>query len=153
MFELRQVATESVQYVADNMRHADIVEIWASRNFTPAEALEAGIHESQYAAVAWVDDLPCAVYGLRVESALGGIGVPWMLATEGALEHKSEFLKQSPDIVRSMLNICPTLYNYVHAENTKSIRWLKWLGFDLEDAKPHGVNGELFHRFSRELGH
>lgn len=153
MFELRQVATESVQYVADNMRQGDAIEVWASHRFTPHEALNAGIKDSQYAAVAWIDDEPVAVYGLRVESVTSGIGVPWLLATESAMKHKSEFLKQSPSVVRNMLNICPKLYNYVHVENKASIRWLKWLGFEFDEPIPYGEEGEMFQRFHRELGH
>lgn len=153
MVEFRAVAPMPISYVADHMREADVVEVMASGGFTPYEALDISIAKSQFAAVAWVDDEPCAVYGLIVQDALSGVGVPWMLATENALKHRREFLKQSPGIITQMLNICPTLYNYVHAENTTSIRWLKWLGFEFEDALPLGQNGELFHRFYRERGH
>lgn len=153
MVEFREPAPLSIQYVADTMRPADVVEVWASGGFTPLGALETSISKSQYAAVAWVDDEPCAIYGLIIHDALAGVGIPWMLASEKAMKHKREFLAQTPGIIKAMLDICPTLYNYVHAENRTSIRWLRWLGFEIEPALPLGQNGELFHRFHRERGH
>jgi hypothetical protein len=39
------------------------------------------------------------------------------------------------------------VFNYVYAENKKSIKWLEWLGFKVRDAQPIGINGANFHRF------
>jgi len=39
------------------------------------------------------------------------------------------------------------LYNYVDARNVKSIKWLRWLGFQLDEPAPYGVRGLPFHRF------
>ena len=153
MVEFRKPAHESVQYVADHMRSHDVDEVWASGEFTPAQALDASLEKSQYVCVAWVDDEPCAVFGMIVQDILGGVGIPWMLATEGAMDHKREFLIQTPTIITGMLDICPILYNYVHSENRSSIRWLRWLGFEIEQPLPLGKHGELFHRFYRTRSH
>jgi RimJ/RimL family protein N-acetyltransferase len=43
------------------------------------------------------------------------------------------------------------LENYVHAENKASVRWLKWLGFTMDEAAPYGPRGENFIHFYKAL--
>lgn len=45
------------------------------------------------------------------------------------------------------------LTNYVDARNAVSIRWLRWLGFEIEPAAPFGIHGLPFHRFSMRVNH
>jgi hypothetical protein len=39
------------------------------------------------------------------------------------------------------------LVNFVHAENTTSVRWLRRLGFTVHEAQAFGALGEPFHPF------
>lgn len=139
-----------VRHIAANMRAADAVEVRASHGHTPMQALHYGVEQSHYSIVVSVNDEPCAILGLAIRDILTGTGVPWLLSTDAALKYKREFLKQSPPVIAEMLTICPRLFNYVHAENRVSIRWLKWLGFTIGSPEDHGSNGELFHRFHLE---
>ncbi len=133
------------------MRKADREEIIASSWRAPYEALRDSVSRSSFAVVVEIDGVPVTILGLVVHDILSGCGVPWLLSSEHALKHKRQFLELSPPAIQEMLSICPKLVNYVHSENKISIRWLKWLGFVIEDAKPVGVNGEMFHRFSMEV--
>jgi len=134
--------------IARNMREADRIEVKASSGLSPYESLKHSCEKSNFNVVVIVDDTPIAVLGLAVISALTGLGTPWLLSSEEALKHKREFFKLSPPIIQEMLNICPKLYNYVHAENKVSIKWLKWLGFTVErNTVEYGINGEKFHKF------
>lgn len=136
--------------IAADMRDADAVEVMASHGHTPLGALLEGLRQSDYAAAVTADGVPIAMFGLVVTCRLTGHGVPWLLSSNAALQHKREFLVQSKPAVQEMLNICPMLSNHVHADNRVSIRWLKWLGFTIDDPQPTGINGELFHRFHLE---
>lgn len=140
----------AIQTIADTMRDADRVEVWESHRLTPHQALEYGLKLSDYAVVVEADGVPVAAFGLTKECVLTGAGVPWMLTSSKSLNYKREFLLQSPAVVAEMLNICPRLSNYVHADNRVSIRWLKWLGFTIDEPMPVGVNKALFHRFHFE---
>lgn len=134
--------------IASNMREADRIEVKASSGLTPYESLKYSCDKSNFTVVVMVDDMPIAVFGLSVINALTGLGTPWLLSSEEAMNHKREFFKLSPSIIQEMLSICPKLYNYVHAENKVSIKWLKWLGFTVEsDPVEYGVKGEKFHKF------
>lgn len=141
---------EAIQFIADNMREADVAEVWASGRYTPLEALEVSVKNSKKSAVAYVDDVPLVIFGVVSRGFLSDVGVPWMLSVTQSMKYKRQFFELSPQVVDDMLNVCPKLVNRVHTKNKLSIRWLKWLGFTIEDPKPIKATGELFHKFHME---
>ena len=141
---------ELVEAIAADMRQADADEVWVSSHQTPIEALLEGWKASDFAVIVTVDGEPCVMMGLVIRDILTGAGVPWLLGTENALKHKRHFIAQVPAVIDEMLTACPRLFNYVHAENKVSIRWLKRIGFTIDDPMPYGLDEELFHRFHLE---
>lgn len=141
---------EAIEIIAADMRQADIDEIWASHHYTPVEALMEGWKDSYLSAIVTIEDEPCVMLGLVIHDILSGSGVPWLLGTENVLKHKREFVRQVPAVIDMMLDICPKLTNFVHVENRASVRWLKRIGFILDDPLPYGCENELFHRFHLE---
>lgn len=138
---------EMIRYIADNMRQADVDEIWASNHFTPGEALKIGLKDSDYTTIAVVNNEPCVMFGLLTSTLLTGGGVIWMLGSNASTKYKRKFLIETPKVIDEMFKVCTYLYNYVHCKNTTTIRWLKWMGFTFEPAAPYGVEKEMFHRF------
>lgn len=140
---------EAIKFIADNMREADAVEVRASGGYTPIEALELSMKKSIRSVIVYADDVPLTALGVAPKGILSDVGIPWLLSAEQSLKHKREFLKLSPPVIDEMLDIYPKLINYVHNKNKLSIRWLKWLGFTIENPEPIRT-GELFHRFHIE---
>ena len=141
---------KAVRFIADNMRDSDVAEVWASGRYTPLSALDISVSGSDKVVVVYHDDTPLAVLGLVVRDLLAGVGTPWLLSAKHALGHKRQFLKLAPSIIEEMLDICPKLVNHVYIENKLTIRWLRWLGFTIDDAVPIQGTGELFHKFHME---
>ena len=141
---------EMVQFIADNMRDADRIEVEASDGWKPLEALHKSLGASHLSTVACVQGVPCVVFGLVIHDIMAGTGSPWMLGTDGALKHRRQFLTETPQVIEEMLRKCVKLVNHVHVKNRESVRWLRWLGFTLEEPAPYGVVGEEFHRFYME---
>lgn len=148
--KIEQPTAASLKFIADNMRREDAVEVMASHGYTPHQALEVSVKNSSLMAVIVIDGIPVTALGLVKRCPLTGLGVPWLLSAEQALNHKRKFLELSPPVIEDMLDICPKLVNYVHAENRTSIRWLRWLGFKIDEPTPIGIRGEMFHRFHKE---
>ena len=142
-----------IEQIAADMRPSDVRELWAAHRHTPTESLTQAMLSSDYHSIVIVEGEPVAALGLRVSSYLSGEGVPWFLSTNAALKHKREFLINGRSVVLSMLDITPHLVNYVHAENKLSIRWLKWLGFTVDDPVESPLSKELFHKFHRTKVH
>jgi hypothetical protein len=148
--KFKKPTNKAIQFIADNMREEDVNEVWASGKYTPIEALELSLKHSKKSMVVYADDIPIAALGVVSRDFLSGVGVPWLLSAEQALKHKRYFLELAPPIIKEMLMTYSKLVNHVHVENKLSIRWLKWLGFTIEDPAPLRTTGELFHQFHME---
>ena len=148
MVEFKKPTNEMIRLIADNMRQADVDEIKAASNATPIDAITMGVNVSEFVAVAVINGDIVAIMGVVKNSTLTDNGVPWLLGTNNIKKHYREFLGTSHEVLNAMLNVCPNLVNHVHADNKVSVRWLKWLGFKLEQAAPFGMNDELFHKFT-----
>jgi hypothetical protein len=70
-----------------------------------------------------------------------------MLGTPLLNRHPRILQRLAPEYVGIMLKAFPHLMNFVHTKNTRSVRWLKRLGFHLHAPELYGTRGELFHRF------
>lgn len=135
-----------IAIVAANMRHADRLECEAMAACGPEEALRRSIQSSHEAFVARVGGEPVCIFGLGVGSILGGMARPWLLGTDAVEWHCLTFLRANRRVVRGWAARFD-LENYVDARHTKSVRWLRWLGFKLDDAAPFGPFEYPFHRF------
>lgn len=58
------------------------------------------------------------------------LGVPWMLSSKD-FKPSIEFIRASKRFIEedAFVEGIEVLSNYIHKGNTKSIKWLKWLGF------------------------
>lgn len=134
--------------VAMNMRRADREEVWASGRRTPLEALRISLNMSQKAWTAMAGDVPFAMFGVAPSLFVPWLGVPWMLATPTIEAARIPFLRQSRHFVDEMQSDFRVLENYVSAENTVSLKWLKFCGFNI--GSEYELNGHIFYKFWRE---
>ncbi len=132
--------------MAPNLRQADVDEILAASRSRPLEALEKSLEFSREAWTALVDGEPACMWGAGPLGIFGGTGGIWLLGTDVIEKHPKKFLIES----RRFLEIISTVYiklsNYVDARNTVSLRWLKWLGFEISEPEPFGAEGLPFHK-------
>ncbi len=136
-----------MQLIADDIRDIDALEVEITSGVAPMPGIVKSVKASCMSAVVCAGDTPLAVMGLVKKGTLSNTGVPWLLASNTAMLHRKSFLLESPPVIQEMLNVCPNLVNWVHSDNIASIRWLRWLGFTIDPAKPVNSNGDLFHRF------
>lgn len=146
----RPVLPGDTGYIAAHLRADDRREAVALHGDVSMQGLlDRSVRASS---LVWVGTTPggepVAMWGVAPTSLLEGIGTPWMLSTEEAYRHPRTLIVEGRRYLDAMREQCPRLSNYVGAWNTRSIRWLKRLGFDMAPAAPQGPAGELFHRFS-----
>lgn len=151
------VMPADLAHIAVHLRAADREELSATRpigaELNVAAVLQNAVGRSSFVKTGVAPDgEPVALLGVAPMSLLGGIGCPWMLGTDRVFEFPRAFIKEGTRLVGDMLGMYPHLINYVDARNVKSIRWLKRLGFTVDDQPvPYGPKGVPFHRF--ELGY
>ena len=132
--------------LARSMRQAERDEC-AALGYTPMAALRCSLGFATRAWTGLVDEVPVCMFGVTAPYLLAREAEPWLLSTAGIMPHRMAFLRANRRYVLKMLELYPTLAGMVHARNRVSVRWLRWLGFKVGDARPHGVRGELFRPF------
>lgn len=137
---------EHIPAVADAMRPADRDEVWASSLLLPDRALSGSLASSALAWTGTVDGRPACMFGVAPWPA-AGTAAPWLLGTAEVEANATAFLRRNRPYVAQMSATYPLLRNWVDARNRLSIRWLRWLGFTILPAEPHGPFGVPFHPF------
>lgn len=147
---VRNATIEDVQYMKDHLQEVDINEIWAVNHSWPEDALIRSFNNSVFCMTYVYKGVPVVMFGVGAGTLISSLGVVWMLSTDDIRKISVSFLKTCRKFVDMMLEIYPTLVNYVHADNKISLNWLRRLGARIEDASAWGADNELFHRFTLE---
>jgi len=145
-WEVVQAKPEHAKFIAENMKQADVDEVWASAKHTPKEAIVSSISLSQEAWAGLGDGEPIIIMGVVKQDMLNR-AVPWMLGTDALPLFTRPFLRDAKAMNNRWLKECGFLFNYVDARHTVSIRWLEWMGFEVMEAEPFGPYNMPFHNF------
>lgn len=145
---ITDVTDEDIVELAENMRDADIAEVWRTSMSKPEKAIRRAVSMSQDAWVARCNgDLIC-IFGVASIGVITKTGSPWLLATDNILKYPFHFLDKSRYYIAEMASNFDRLVNHVDADNKVSIRWLRWLGFDVsKKPKPYGIFEMPFYEF------
>lgn len=140
----------SIKFIAENLREADREELHSSTGLSSTEGLMESWKVSSHC---WLildnEGLPIGIFG-AAPHPVEGLGVVWMMGTDGILKEAISVARQTRRYVDEMQAVYPTLWNFVDARNELSIRWLTWSGFRLVDVDPfHGRDGQTFIEFVR----
>lgn len=129
--EIRVATAEDAQHIAKNLRKCDLREAQATVGDDVEGAMLASFEASTLCWCASVGEgAPFIIFGVA-PSDVPGMGIPWMLATDGLKPHTREFLRATRWYVHLMHSAYPILYNFVDKRNAATKRWLKWAGFTL----------------------
>jgi hypothetical protein len=130
-----------------NLRPSDLAECQAYGRGDIAAGIASSVNRSVLCWSGFIDGELAAILGCAPINMLTGIGSPWMLGTPVLDRHQRVLVRSTPEYIAKMLNAFPHLVNFVHTNNTTSVRWLRRLGFTLHAAQPYGALGEPFHLF------
>lgn len=146
--EIRPYRDGDMARLAANLRPADRAELVALVGEDRAQDVLMSC--PQNSAMTWTHELNgevLSVFGVAAADLLQGEGAIWLMGTRLLERHPSALMRQIPQYVTEMRRVFPKLMNAVDARNTRSIRWLTWLGFTILPARPMGVAGLPFHPF------
>lgn len=147
---VRPAEAGDVEWIAQNVRQADVAELWASNRTTATDCMAFGMRHSDQALTGTFDGEPVCMFGAVPASLLGRVGVPWMVGTTAldSLAVQKALLRESRIAVSDMLTRYDVLKNVVDDRNASAKRWLRWLGFTLDStASPYGPDRQLFRGF------
>jgi hypothetical protein len=139
-----------IEEILPRVRQADIEEFLATNGWSPRRVMEFGLNTSTFSCAGLINGRVITIFGVAPGSMIGGTGIPWLVGTEDLEKYQRTFLRRCRKVVNAMLTVYPYLENYVDARNHVAKTWLKWLGFELENAAPYGKHRLPFHRFHME---
>ena len=148
--QIVSVTQKYVEYVAANMRQADVDEAWASNHMGPLEALESSVEMSRGAKAGLANGEVFCIFGTARASALSFNGIPWLLGTDKLPKYSRGFLRLNKKYIKQIKKEFDYLENYVDARNHITIKWLEWLGFKVNAPVPYGADNLPFHHFEME---
>ena len=125
---VRQSTQSDVNYLADNLRQEDRLEVLASHGST-LQALQDGFNNSEECWTFEVQDTKeiAGMYGLgKIDDTTG---MPWLLTAPAIHKVWLPFLRQSKEWVKEANTKYPVLTNYCDERYTVAIKWLQFVGF------------------------
>ena len=145
---LRKSKLEDFKFVVENMREMDRLETYYQTDMTPEDALSVTFLGSQInMTIASDDDEPIGLCGVFKDGCI------WCIATDELFNNKKyriQLIRQGREWVDKLLESYKILYNYVYAENTSAIKWLKALGFTFVNLhESYGRQKKPFYEFLR----
>lgn len=142
---LRKPTPDDIEFISKNARQADIDEVKAGSGRTIKEAIMLA-NDVWNDSVVWaVKNKPVCIMGVNEDNE--GNGIVWFIATDEFEKNRFYFARHCKKCAEALMSKYKLLYNYVHADHQKAIRWLKWLGFEFSEPLTLGVNKETFYRF------
>ena len=145
---LRKASLKDFKYVVSNMRVMDKIEAKYQTGLEPELALSYTFLGSQVnMAIADDNDQPIGLCGVIQDGCI------WCVATDDLYSNKKyriQLIRQGRVCVDNLLESYKILYNYVYAENTSAIKWLKALGFTFVNYhEEYGQESKPFYEFLR----
>lgn len=131
----------------DHIRPEDVAEVDALDGSTIKRSLDETPDLLDNSMVWEVDGKPVAIFGVTPMKGPMRVGVIWLLGTTEFHKYTRKFARYCKEVFKELIKGYGYVFNYVHNENTVSIEWLKWLGFQIHDGRPLGHKGAIFHKF------
>lgn len=148
-FERARLA--DAEEMAPLMRAEEVAEVYAAFGDSPREALEVSIRISD-ARTARLDGKIVGIFGVMPINLLDGVVSPWLLTTGEVDKHPRPFLRACREVITEYRARYALMENMVDARYAKSLRWAKWLGFEVGAPEPYGFEGRDFCKITMKGG-
>jgi hypothetical protein len=127
----RKSILKDVLDLKDKLRYEDKREV-ETLGHSPEQALGfAYLSSTMCRSIMNSYDQVVGMYGVVPCSGSEISGIVWMLGSNGLLNIKTSFLKESRSEVAGMNKMYPHLCNLIDSRNEVHLRWIKWCGFKI----------------------
>ncbi len=145
---VRETRPGDADLLAADMRDDDRRECLATILADPTESIERSISTSEYAWTGFAGGRIAFIGGVTARQFYSEKRIPWLLGTPAIDDNPASFLRFCRRSWPGIRERFPVLENHVDARNAKTVRWLRWLGFDIHEPQPWGILRRPFHRFT-----
>ena len=100
----------------------------------PEKVVAQELVKSFQAYAGMIDNKTVALWGAHVSGVFSDEAYIWLICTGLVDQHPITFLRHSKKILHALAPNFRRVYGVVHVDFDKSIRWLEWLGFQVDPA-------------------
>ena len=131
------------EYLADHLRPGDLREI-AALGVSPRTAVVESVRSSDYVYTAVSEGRVLMIFGVSDRIFSASPASVWALGTPECSGFKREMLRVGRSFIHGMLRIFPEMENWCDARYSESVRFVRHLGFTVDDPVEWGAHGEPF---------
>lgn len=113
------------------------------------DVLERAMTLSKECYTAELDGEVVCMFGVGIFNEEKNLGCPWLLGSDKMLEVPRDIILQGLSYTNDWLTKFHGLVNFVDARNSKSIRFLKHIGFSIHEPISLGAMIMPFHPFTK----
>lgn len=133
--------------IAQDMRNRDREELLAGWRQTPWEVMSHGLSESTRALTVLHGTRPMCAAGVMPLEILTSRYALWIIGTREIDRFPLAFARASRRWLPRLIAGCGTVTNLVDKEDTRALKWARWLGFDFKAYVQDGIIDERFLQF------
>lgn len=147
---VRPSITSDIDYIACNMRPADVAEVHAAGGWDPWEALFHGFTGSDQPWTIEIEGRPAAMFGVApLGDAWPRQGALWLLGTPLLETQGFALARHAWTWIAAISADYDAVGNWVDTRNEVHVRFLEYLGFAFGKPQPYGPYGLPFAPFSQ----
>lgn len=113
----------------------------------PERGIREELAESLFAYAGFYDEELALIWGIKTHSLMVDHGFLWMVTTTVVENHPFIFARHARIAVDKAMERFSVLYGVVNPAAGSSLRWLKYLGFEIHEGTI--VDGKSYHAFTR----
>ena len=143
---VRQAKPTAAIHLSKSTRQEDIDEIMVSHGVKPIVGLLSSfeLKNSKVYTMVGTNNECIGMFGVSDCPFVKGYGVVWMLSSDELLTDARQFIKECRQWVSKLNEEYKIIYNWVHPENWKTLKWLQFCGFEPKAKRKYGINNEEF---------
>ena len=130
------------------LKKSDRLEVYLASGVNPSDALEKSLEETLIGFTVLINYKPEISFGITAPCLMGNEAVIWMLSSDKINDIGVRFIRNNRRYIDYFLTYYKRLVNYVHVDNTSSIKWLKYLGARFDEPLPYGIHNRMFMKFT-----
>jgi hypothetical protein len=149
-YQIVSATRAHAEELAPHMRSQDAEEVGAL-GYAPLPALLTSLKTSTISFTGLADGKVICMFGHCLPTVLSDEAQPWLLSSREITHHARAFLRLNRQYIAGLRAQFRLLHGFVCETNTVSIRWLRWLGFTIDEEIRYPAPGKPgFHYFHLE---
>jgi len=129
------------------VRFSDLMEAYKMDRTKPQELIDQCLDAEGSKYVAYDRHGPLALFGCVPADTEVGVGIPWFIASERISKYPKALTQTALLFLDIELRKYKVLFNFTDYENRSAVKWLRYLGFGLQDVRE--FLGSKFYPFIR----